>query len=138
MVTVKLDVVVKVKEREEERRLEALAAARRHVAQAREALEAAQERARAELCASGRAADFCLYEAARARAQEAVKAATAALTRARQGEEAARQAWVAARSQADAVRRAAETRRREVLQLAESRERKREDELTLLRLAHAG
>lgn len=137
MVPVKLDVVVKVKAREEERRLELLAAAQRQVVAARKALRDAEAQADAELTTCGRAADFCVYEVARARALEVVKRARTALDVALQGEATARAAWVMARSQVDAVRRVADARRTEVRQLAETRERKSVDDLTLLRFARA-
>lgn len=138
MVSVRLDVVVKVKAREEARRLEQLVAARQRVDAARRALRAAEERAGAELTARGRAADFFIYEVARARALELVKQARQALDTASHREASAQSAWAAARSQAEAVRRLADARRAEVRQLAEAREQKSSDDLTLLRFAHTG
>jgi flagellar biosynthesis chaperone FliJ len=138
MVPVKLDVVVKVKAREEERKLEALSASRQRVEAARQALRDARARADAELTGGGRAADFCVHESARARSLELVKQAQAKLDAAVEAETAARAAWMAARSQADAVRRVADARRAELLRESEARERKSADELTLLRFARAG
>lgn len=138
MVPVKLDVVVQVKSREEERRLEQLGAAQRQVDAARRALRDAEARADAELTGCGLAADFCVYEIARARALELVKKARATLDAATQAEAKARAAWTTARAQTDAVRRVADARRTELLQVAAARERKSADELTVLRFARAG
>ncbi|MEW5738158.1 MAG: hypothetical protein AB1938_04495 [Myxococcota bacterium] len=137
MIPVRLDVVVKVKAREEERRLEAMADGQRRVEAAKAALRAAEAQAARELSGSCVAADFCVYDTARARALELVKRARQELVSAERAAEASRVAWATARSQTDAVRRVADTRRAEVLQLAEKKERRSEDELTLLRFARA-
>lgn len=138
MVSGRLDVVVRLRDREEERRLEQLAMAQRRVAAARESVRDAEAGAARELNGGGRAADYCVYEAARARALEAVKRTRAELDAALQAEAAARAAWTAARAQADAVRRVAEARHAEALRLAETRERRAADDLVLLRMAHTG
>ncbi|MCC6335741.1 MAG: flagellar FliJ family protein [Myxococcales bacterium] len=138
MVPVRLDVVVKVKAREEDKRLEAMAQAVRQVEVARAALRDAQAQADRDLSGCGVAADFCVYEAARARALEAVKRARLAVGAAVKAVESTRAAWVTARSQTDAVRRVADTRRAEVQQLADRQERRASDDLTLMRFARTG
>ncbi|GMU58383.1 MAG: hypothetical protein AMXMBFR34_01460 [Myxococcaceae bacterium] len=138
MVPVRLDVVVKVKAREEDKRLEAMAQAVRQVEVARSALRDAQAQADRDLSGRGVAADFCVYEAARARALEAVKRARLAVGAAEKAVESTRAAWVTARSQTDAVRRVADTRRAEVRQLADRQERRAGDDLTLMRFGRTG
>lgn len=138
MSTVRLDVVVKVKEREEDARLDALARALRRVEAAKAALRKAEAEASSDVRGRGVAADYCLYEAAWARAQEAVRHARAALDAAQRAAEEARAAWMHARSRAEAVRRVADARRAEVRQRDAARERRVSDELTLLRYAWAG
>jgi flagellar export protein FliJ len=138
MVQVKLDAVVKVKARAEERLLEAFAEAQRGTLAAKEALRQAEARADASMQGGGIAADFSMYEAARGRALEAVKRARAGVDAALQHEEKARAAWVTARAQVDAVRRVADARRDEITKEAETKEQKRADDLTLLRFARAG
>lgn len=138
MTQVRLDVVVKVKAREEEKCLEAMAGALRQVEAAKAALQQAEDEANRDLLGCGVAADFCVYEAARARALEVVKRARAVLDAAKQAAEDTRVAWMTARTQADAVRRVADARRAEVHQLNEVRERRTADDLTLLRYARTG
>jgi flagellar export protein FliJ len=133
----RLDTVVRVKEREEERRLDTLSQAQRRAEEEAAALREAQARAEVELTGGGMAADFCVYEAARARALEVVRRARLAVEAAQREVEAARAQWVTAKAQTEAVRRVADARHAEVRRLAEAKEQKALDDLTLLRFARA-
>lgn len=138
MVPVRLDVVVKVKQREEERRLEALAGTLRAAQAARHALALAEAEARHERRRQGSAAEYSDEELARQRLLERVAAARAKLEQATAAVEQSRAEWTAAHRGAEAVRRVADARRSEVVEERERAERKTLDELALLQFARAG
>lgn len=132
-VPVRLDVVVKVKAREEEKRLLVFSKALRSVETAQQALQRAEAEANREGRRRGLAADFSLQDVARGRALEAVRQAQARLQTVAKVAEASKAAWVEAKVRTDAVRRVAETRRSEVRLEEDKRENRELDELAVLR-----
>jgi flagellar biosynthesis chaperone FliJ len=133
MVPVRLDVVVKVKQREEDRRLERFSKDLRQVEAARDALQQAQRAANTDNRVTGLAAVWSLEEAARQRAVAQVANAKARLDEAAKAAEASRSEWAKARNSAEAVRRVADARRDEVVRELNRRETRDLDELALLR-----
>lgn len=138
MVPVRLDVVVKVKEREEERRLEALGKTMRAAQLAHHELQAAEALTRRERGPARSAADFSNDDLARVRLLEQVEAAKKRLHEATAAADKSRTEWTKAHHSAEAVRRVADTRRAEVVESNERAERKAFDELALLQFARVG
>jgi flagellar export protein FliJ len=128
----RLDAVVKLRERDEDRARRDLAEAQRHAQAAEKALHDAQLRARHDARSSGTAAHWELADHAHARA----------LVEARQAERTARAAterlgstrthYVGAHKRAEAVRKVVEVRRAELVSQAEASERKHLDEIATL------
>lgn len=128
----RIDVVVKLREREEDAAKLKLADAQRHAMAADEALRLARLRAQQDERKSGRAADWLLADAAHSRAlSDAHKAESHAKT-AQQQLDGTRIQFTSTHARAEAVRRLAETRRNEIINEAEARERKALDELATL------
>ncbi|MBL8918629.1 MAG: hypothetical protein JNJ54_07215 [Myxococcaceae bacterium] len=133
MVPVRLDVVVKVKQREQDRRLERFSNDLRQVEAAKEALQQAQHAANTDNRVTGLAAVWSLEEAARQRAVAQVQSAKARLDEASKAAETSRGEWAKARNSAEAVRRVADARRDEVVRELNRKETRALDELALLR-----
>jgi flagellar export protein FliJ len=134
----RLDVVVKLREQDEERAQTLLADSERAAKLAAEHAAAAQERARHDGRKSGSAADWMMLDAAHGRArQEAANAAHAA-TAADAKLAASRDHYSTAYQRAETIRRVAETRRSEMIAEYEAKERKELDEIAVLRFARAG
>lgn len=138
MVQVRLDVVVKVKEREEERRREALGKTMRAAQAARHELLTAQAQTNRERGPGGSAADFSNDDLARQRLLDLVEVAKKKVHEATAAAEKSRTDWTKAYNSAEAVRRVADTRRTELVEANERAERKAFDELALLQFARAG
>lgn len=133
MVAVRLDVVVKVKQREEDRRLERFSSDLRVVEDAKHALQRAEDAARRDNRVTGLAAVWSLEEAARQRAVAQLATARETLSQAAKVAEQSRAEWARARNSAEAVRRVADARREEVVRELDRRESRALDELALLR-----
>lgn len=136
MVPVRLDVVVKVKQREQDRRLERFSNDLRQVEAAKDALQRAQQAANTDNRVTGLAAVWSLEEAARQRAVAQVQSAKARLDEASKAAETSRGEWAKARNSAEAVRRVADARRDEVVRELNRKETRALDELALLRRRH--
>lgn len=128
----RLDVVVKLRERDEEKARTALADSERAAKDAAEAAKLALETTRRDSRSRGNAALWQLHDAAHGRAlhdaAEAAKVAGAAdlhLVRSRDH-------YSSAYKRAETIRRVAESRRSEIIAEAEGRERKELDELGVL------
>lgn len=129
MVQTRLDPLVRLREREEERARLGLARALESVAAARSVLERAVELARRDALEAGSAADWELRQLAHERALRAVREAEDALAQAQRGAEEARTACEEAHRRTEAVRRVAEARREEALAELDRQERKLMDEI---------
>jgi flagellar export protein FliJ len=128
----RLDAVVKLRERDEDRARRELAEAQRQAQAAEQALRDAETRARHDARSSGTAADWALADHAHARAlveaRQAERAAKAATDRLGSS----RSHYVGMRARAEAVRRIVEVRRAEIVSQAETAERKQLDEIATL------
>lgn len=129
----RLDTVVRLREREEEQAREALGAAVRATAAAEAALAEATQRARRDGRGAAPVEAWALEEAAHERALQDVKRCTARLDAARAAERQAREAQVEAYRRAEVVRRVAEARRRELNEAELRAENKAMDEFASLR-----
>jgi flagellar biosynthesis chaperone FliJ len=121
----RLDPVIKIEEKNEERKLHEMAAANRKVKSAEEALLGARDAARTDHRRSATATDWLLAEIAHTRALSDVRNAERAVKSATVEEGASRVAYTAAHSKAEALRRVAQARVDEILTArakAESRE----------------
>lgn len=125
----RLDPLVRLREREEERARLELARAIEATRLAREALEEARRAALRNEFAPGPAYEWEMRELAHRRALEEVERAKAALLEALEAEEAARRACEEAHKRLEAVRRVAEARKAEARAEAERQERKLLDEI---------
>ncbi|MBX7098356.1 MAG: hypothetical protein K1X89_11635 [Myxococcaceae bacterium] len=137
MEPVRLDVVAKLKEREEERRLGVLAGALSAAREAAEALAQAEAQARREHDPKGTAAQLLLEDAAQARSVVVRERAREAAAKSASVAQDARAAWNEARRSAEVVRRLAEVRRDELVAAREKKEQRALDELTLLRFSRS-
>lgn len=131
----RLDVVVKLRERDEERTRTLLADSERAAKLAAEQAAAAQARARQDGRKAGSAADWQLLDAAHGRARLDAANAEQAAGAADAHLEATRQQYSLAYQRAETIRRVAETRRAEMVAEADAKERKELDELAVLRFA---
>jgi flagellar export protein FliJ len=129
---VRLDTVVKLKERDEDRARRELADAQSTAAAAARALSEAQTRARGEGRQRGTAAEWLLADSAHVRALQEVRKAETVVRAADEKVGASRLRFVGARNTAEAMRRVADARRAEVVREAESLERKQLDEVSML------
>jgi flagellar export protein FliJ len=128
----RLDVVVKLREKDEDRAKKALAESERALRQAEAEHEQAIAATRVDLRVSGSAADWQLLDAAHGRALfEAAHAARAKVV-AHQKHESSREQYASAYKRAETIRRVAETRRAEIAAEAEAKDRKELDELGVL------
>ena len=128
----RLDVVVKLRERDEEQARTLLANSERAVKAAAAETLAALERARKDLRVSGSAADWQLLDAAHGRALVDAAAAAQAEAAAHQRLSESRVVYSFAYQRAETIRRIAETRRTELINEAEAKERKELDELGVI------
>jgi flagellar export protein FliJ len=129
---VRLDAVVRLRERDESKARQDLAQAQRQATAADKAAEVAQAAARQDNRQPGSAAHWEMAEAAHVQTlREAVRAERAAMA-AGQQLNSSRQGYHRAYRRAESLRRLAEARRGEVIAEAEAGERKQLDELGLL------
>jgi flagellar export protein FliJ len=128
----RLDAVVKLREKDEERARIELAEATRHAAAAERAASDARARAREDSRQRGMAAEWELTESAHFRALREAAQAERAAHAATQKLVVKRESWGSAYKKAESMRRVAETRRQELIAEAASKERKELDEVAIL------
>jgi hypothetical protein len=128
-------VVVKLKERDEDRARKDLATAQTAALAATAALSVARDTAHREERKRGSAAEWLLADSANLRALADVRRAETAARAADEKLGQSRQRYVGARANAEAMRRAADARRSEVVLEAEKAERKAMDEAAVLLFA---
>lgn len=128
----RLDVVVKLRERDERNARLELANAQRALMAAERALVDAMELAQHDARGSGRAVDWELADAAHARALHDARQAERAALAASDHLGSSRKQFHGARARAEAMRRTVDARRAEVARDAEAAERKTLDELAML------
>jgi hypothetical protein len=131
----RLDVVVQLRERAEERATVTMAAAVRERYAADESLRASKERSRRDERRRGQAAEWQLSEAAHVRSLAEVRSAEETARLKAQLERAARAAHETAHKRAEAVRRAAAAKFADLVHNEESAERRSLDELATLMFA---
>ncbi len=125
----RLDAVVKLREKDEERARRELADAQRNAVAAETAAAAARDRAKQDLRGRGSAAQWELTEIGHFRALRDAAVAERAAHAAGEKVVATRQNWGAAYKKAESMRRVAEARRDEIIAEAETKERKEFDEI---------
>ncbi len=128
----RLDAVVKLRERDEDKARLELADAQRKTAAAEAELRTAEEKARRDERASGTAALWLMADAAHARALVEARQAERVVRTAHEQLGASRQRFSSAHARAEAMRRVAETRRAEIISEADAKERKGQDEMAML------
>ncbi len=128
----RLDPVIKIEEKNEERKLHEMAAANRKVKSAEDALDGARDAARTDHRRAAAATDWMLAESAHTRALSEVRNAERAVKAASAEEGAARGAYTIAHSKAEALRRVAQARVDEVLAAREKAETRELDEIGLV------
>ena len=128
----RLDPVIKIEEKNEERKLHEMAEANRNVKSAEEALVGARDAARTDHRRAAPATDWMLAEIAHTRALSEVRKAERAVKLATDAEGAARGAYTVAHSKAEALRRVAQARVDEILAAREKAESKELDEIGLI------
>jgi flagellar export protein FliJ len=128
----RLDAVVKLRERDEDQAQRDLAVAQRQAHDAQEQLREAARRARHDGRGKGSAAHWDLVDHAHARALHDERQAERAAEVATEKVGASRVQYLGLRARAEAVRRVVEVRRAEIVEAAESAERKVLDELATL------
>ena len=131
----RLDVVVKLRERDEERTRTLLADSERAAKQAALQAAAAREKARQDGRKSGSAAEWMLLDAAHGRARQEAANAEQAAGAAEAQLAASREQYSTAYQRAETVRRIADARRAEIIAAEALRERKELDDIAVLRHA---
>jgi flagellar export protein FliJ len=129
----RLDVVVKLRERDEEKTRTALADSERAAKKAAELAALAREKARHDGRSAGSAADWVMLDAAHTRARNDAVHAEQAAGAAHAHLHASRLQYSQAYQRAETMRRVAESRRAEIIAEGEARDRKELDELAVLR-----
>jgi flagellar biosynthesis chaperone FliJ len=128
----RLDVVVTLRERAEDKARLELAAAQVRALAAAQALQTAAARVRGDERKRGRAVDWDLAESAHARVLVEHRLAERAADDATQKLGSTRERYVGARASADALRRVVDARRVEQVREAEKADSKRLDELATI------
>jgi flagellar export protein FliJ len=128
----RLDVVVKLRERDEEQARAALAESERAAKAAAEAARRAAEQTRKDSRTSGSAALWVMHDAAHGRALHDAAEAEKVSGAADQHLVKSRSQYSSAYKRAETIRRVAETRRSELIAEIEGRERKEFDEIGVL------
>jgi len=129
----RLDRLVTVRERSEERALETLAHAQTTVTGASQRLAGARQRSRADGRATGAAELWVLEEIAHLRTLQLVQRAEGDLAQALRKEQTAKAGYSAAHKNAEVVRRAQDKKRVEITDERDRRERQAFDELATMR-----
>jgi flagellar export protein FliJ len=125
---VRLDVVVKLREREEDRARRELAEAQRQADQALRALSDVQQRLHAGPRERGSAAEWLLADTAAVRAREDIKRAEVVVRTADQKLGVSRKSYAGVHARVEVMRKVADSRRGEIVAEAEASERKAQDE----------
>jgi flagellar export protein FliJ len=125
---VRLDVVVKLREREEDRARRELAEAQRQSDQALRTLTDLQQRQYTGPRERGSAAEWLLADTAAVRAREDVRRAEVVVRSADQKLGATRKSYVGVRARVEVMRKVADSRRDELVAEADASERKAQDE----------
>lgn len=128
----RLDRLVQVRERTEDRALTNLAKAREILGRAQQNLTRATAAARADHRAMAHAAHWDVEEVAHVRALQLLRSARGEVTQAAAGEAMAREGYAEARKQAECARRAAERKRAEIVRALAKLDAKHLDELGAL------
>ncbi|HVP68870.1 MAG TPA: hypothetical protein VMT17_16585 [Anaeromyxobacteraceae bacterium] len=128
----RLDKLVQVRERSEDRALSNLAKAREVLGRAQESLSRAAALASADHRATSHAAHWEVEEAAHVRALQVLRAARTDVTQAAAGEALARAGYVEARKAAESARRVADRKRAEMLRGLAKADARRLDEIGTL------
>jgi flagellar export protein FliJ len=129
---IRLDAVVKLRERDEDKAQRELAEAQRQARDAQERLAQAEQQARRDERRKGSAAHWDLVDHAHARALYEARQAERAAQTATEKVGSSRTEYLGLRARAEAVRRVVQVRRTELAEEAESAERKHLDELATL------
>ena len=129
---IRLDAVVKLREKDEERVRIELAEAQRAAAAAQSAAQAARARAREDERGGGNAALWDLTEHAHFRALREAAQADRLAHAAGERLTTTRQKYATAYKRAETIRRVADARRSEIVAEADSKERKELDEIGML------
>jgi len=125
----RLDRLVQLRERSEDRALSNLARAREILGRAQQSLSRAVAAASADNRAEADAAQWAVEEAAHARALQTVHRERGQVTQAAAGEAVAREGYVSARQQAESARRVAERKRADILRGLAKADARRLDEI---------
>lgn len=128
----RLDPVIKIEERNEERTLNEMAAAGRKYKSAEEALSGAQRAARTDHRRSAPAMDWLLAEIAHTRALHEVRTAENEMKTAAEAAGLTRARYSQAHSKAEALRRVAQARADEILAARRKTESRELDDIGLL------
>jgi flagellar export protein FliJ len=129
----RLDPVIKLEEQKEERRLHEMAAARRQVKSARDALAHAQEAARKDQRRLASAVDWQLAEVAHTRALQDVRTAEHEVKAASEAAGLSRDRYAEAHARAEALRRVAAARVDEIVTARDKAEHRELDEIGVQR-----
>jgi flagellar biosynthesis chaperone FliJ len=128
----RLDPVIKIEEKKEERKLHEMAAAGRKVKSAEEALSSARQTAEADHRRPAAAQDWLLAEAAHTRALFEVRTAEHAMKSATVAEDTSRDAYRQAHSRAESLRRVAQARVDEIMAQRAKAEARELDDIGML------
>ena len=129
---VRLDAVVKLRERDESRARLDLAQAQQRASAAEKTAEEARTRAQKDNRRRGRAAEWVLAEVSHAESLRHAARAERAAQAAGQQLQSSRQSYNSAYRRAESLRRLAETRRAELVAEGDRQERKHLDEIGIL------
>jgi len=125
----RLDRLVQIRERSEDRALSNLAKAREMLGRAQQGLSRAVAAAAADHRTQSDAARWAVEEAAHIRARQGVNVARGEVSQAAAGEAMARQGYLAARQQAESARRVVDRKRAEIRRGLAKADAKQLDEL---------
>jgi len=125
----RLDRLVQLRERSEDRALSNLAKAREVLGRAQQVLSRAAAAAQADHRGKGHAAQWDVEEAAHVRALQSLRHARGEVSQAAAGEAMARQGYVEAHTQAESTRRVAERKRAEIVRERAKADTRRLDEI---------
>jgi flagellar export protein FliJ len=134
----RLDRLVQVRERTEDRALSNLAQAREILGRAQQSLFRAAAAAKADHRGKGHAAHWDVEEAAHVRALQSLRNVRGEVSQAAAGEAMARKGYVEARKQAESARRVAERKRAEMVRELAKADARRLDEIGTLAFNRGG
>jgi len=129
----RLELVVKIKVREEKRRLKVMVDALARLEATRSAQRAVEASLSHQSLRKGMAAEYCASEMARLRALACAAHTRSALNAAVNAAQNACDAWAMAHTHATRIRQVADARQAQAQQLNDTREQHRDDEWTTMR-----